>query len=566
ASGAFVSDRRIEGQASFESDFGKFPHTVFFAAEFSRPVVQRSVWLGDEVRTGTDSIQSTRGQRSGLIATFAPGGPVEARVGISFQSVANARKHLAPTLGRPFEALVKDSQQAWRKALSKIEVAGGTETQQRQFYSALYHTQLMPTDHTNDFDLWPTREPHFDDIHAVWDTFRCTYALDTLIAPDTLRRILRSQLDIYKNKGWLPDYWRGHKYNIVQGGTNMDVVIADALVKGLGGFDSALAYEAIRKDATVPSPATSNWTLSGRHGVYFSLGYLPATSLKEIKFRTPVSTSLEYAYNDFCVAQAAQVLGKTADAQKFLAQSDNTWKLFDPETKFFWAKNDKGEWLSGFDPDRYAGGNGLFYEGTAWGYRFYAPHDMAGLIQRQGGAQSFVAALDAYFEGGKHNPGNEPNFLTPWLYNYAGRPDKTVDRVHAQLARDYRLAPAAYQGDDDSGAMSAWYVFSAMGFYPVTGQDLYLIGSPLFTSVRITLEKNRAFTLTARGQSPENRYVQSATLNGRPWNQAWLRHAEIAKGGDLVLVMGPRPSSWGTSALPPSRLLAQPSVPVATVP
>jgi predicted alpha-1,2-mannosidase len=332
----------------------------------------------------------------------------------------------------------------------------------------------------------------------------------------------------------------------------MDVVIADALVKNLGGFDKQLAYEAVRKDATVPSPAQGGWTLSGRHGIYFSLGYLPAASPTERKYRTPVSTTLEYAYNDFCVAQAAQALGKTDDAQKFLAQSANTWKLFQPGTKFFWAKNSKGEWLSGFDPDRYSGGDEMFYEGTAWGYRFYAPHDMAGLIERHGGKAPFVAALDAYFDGGKHNAGNEPNFLTPWLYNYAGRPDKSADRVHAQLAKDYKLAPAAYSGDDDSGSMSAWYVFNAMGFYPVTGQDVYLLGSPLFTSSRIKLENGRFLTITARDLSEQNRYVQSVTRNSRPWDQAWFRHGDISDGAEFVLQMGPRPSPWGTRVLPPS--------------
>ncbi len=556
ATGSFVSDRRIKGQASFESDYGKFPHTVYFAAEFSRPIAKRAVWLESDIEQDADSVASARGQRSGLIATFAPNGaPVEARVGISFQSVENARAHLAPTLARSFDDLTKESQQVWRKALAKIEVRGGTDKERRQFYSALYHTQLMPTDMTGDHGQWKTTEPHFDDIHAVWDTFRCTYALDTLVAPDTMRRILRSQLDIYKHKGWLPDYWRGRRFNILQGGTNMDVVIADALVKRLGGFDAALAYQAIRKDATTPYPAGGGWTLYGRHEPYFSLGYLPAASATEIKYRSPVSTTLEYTYNDFCVAQAAQVLGKTGDAQKFLAQSDNVWKLFQPDTKFFWAKNDRGEWLGGFDPNRYAGGDGFFHEGTAWGYRFYAPHDMAGLIERHGGASPFVAALDAYFDGGKHNAGNEPNFLTPWLYHYAGRPDKSADRVRAQLSKDYQLAPAAYSGDDDSGAMSAWYVFGAMGFYPVAGQDVYLLGSPLFSSTRLTLENGRTVTITARGLSQKNRYVQSATRNGRPWDQAWFRHSDIAHGADFTLQMGPSPSRWGTRALPPSRTL-----------
>jgi predicted alpha-1,2-mannosidase len=378
----------------------------------------------------------------------------------------------------------------------------------------------------------------------------------TLTQPATMRRILRSQLDIYKNQGWLPDYWRGRSFNILQGGTNMDVVLADALVKNLGGFDANRAYQAIRKDATIPSPDKGFWSLRGRYAPYFTLGYVPAIAGAKQKHMSPVSVSLEYAYNDFCVAQAAQVLGDGADAQKFLAQSDNVWHLFHPESKFFQPKTEAGEWLAGFDPARYSGGEGSFYEGTPWSYRFYAPHDMAGLIGRFGGAANFVAALDEYFESGKHNAGNEPNFMTPYLYLYAGRPDKVADRVRAQLAKDYHLAPAAYAGDDDSGSMSAWYVFGAMGLYPVAGQDVYLLGSPLFSASRLRLENGRVFSISARNLSEQNRYVQSATLNGRAWNGSWLRHSDIMGGANLVLEMGPRPSPWGTQNVPPSRQLS----------
>jgi predicted alpha-1,2-mannosidase len=417
---------------------------------------------------------------------------------------------------------------------------------------------MMPTDITGDHALWQSNEPLFDDIHAVWDTYRCTYPLLTLTQPNTMRRILRSQLDIYKNRGWLPDYFRGRQYNVIQGGTNMDVVIADALVKKLGGFDSALAYEAVKKNATTPTPGSGYWSLSGRHAPYFALNYLPSVEGAKQKTMSPVSVSLEYAYNDFSVAQAARAVGNEADAQRFLGQSDGVWKLFNSESKFFQPKTAEGQWVSGFDPARYAGNEGHFYEGTAWSYRFYAPHDMAGLIERQGGAPAFVTALDEYFEKGHHNAGNEPSFLTPWLYNYAGRPDKSAERVHSLLTKDYFLAPAAYRGDDDSGSMSAWYVFNALGFYPVAGQDVYLLGSPLFASSRLTLENGRAFTISARNHAPENRYVQSATLNGRSYDRAWLRHSDIMSGAELVLQMGPRPSAWGTQNLPPSRQFSAP--------
>jgi len=197
--------------------------------------------------------------------------------------------------------------------------------------------------------------------------------------------------------------------------------------------------------------------------------------------------------------------------------------------------------------------NSAFYEGSAWQYRFSMPHDIQGLINRFGGNDAFLTILDEYFDRKLHWQGNEPTFLNPWLHVYAGRPDKNVDRIHAIMAKDFKLAPSGYPGDEDVGAMSAWYLFAAMGFYPNAAQDIYLLSSPVFTKVTLKLgSTGKTFVISAPDVSPDNKYVQSATLNDQPWDRAWFRHSDIIGGAELVLKMGPKPSDWGTKTPPPS--------------
>jgi predicted alpha-1,2-mannosidase len=324
---------------------------------------------------------------------------------------------------------------------------------------------------------------------------------------------------------------------MVQGGTSADVVIADAIVKNLKGFDYQLAYEAIRKDATV---ASDNPFKYGRYGEYFSLGYCSSN------VKNGSSKTLEYAYDDFCVAQAAKALNKRSDYEKFLKQSQNCFNLFNPQTKYFWTKTDKGKWVEGFSPEfrRPDYWNGpYFYEGTPFSYSFYVPHNMKLLISSHGGNAAFTGFLDSLFDGKHFELGNEPGFLTPYLYNYTGRPDKTAERVRYELSQ-FIPGNIGLPGQDDSGAMSAWYIFGAMGFFPSAGQDLYLIGSPIFSKSTLQLENGRVFTVLARNASIRNKYVQRAWLNGKELKQAFFKHSQIKDGGKLVLEMGDKPSLW----------------------
>jgi predicted alpha-1,2-mannosidase len=429
------------------------------------------------------------------------------------------------------------------------------------FYSALYRTALMPADVTGDVPGFAADTPQFWNFYCLWDTYHTVNPLYTLIVPDRQSAIIRAMLAIYDKHGWLPDSWIANNYGAVQGGTHADTIIADAFAKSLTGFDREKAYAAIRKDATEPAPtldpADASWgnIKRGRFGEYFKLGYLPIENpLRGNRLSCPTSRTLEYAVNDSSVGTAARILGKTEDAARFARQSMNGWNLWNPETKLFWAKDSDGKWVEGFKPDLDRPSyQGPFYEGTPWQYAFALRHDIHGLIKRLGGKDAMLAYLDQYFDGGFHNQSNQPTLLTPWLYTYAGRPDKTVDRVRAAMAKGYKNARKGLPGNDDAGTMSAWYVFAAMGFYPNAGQDLYLLASPVFSRITIQLgESGKTFVISAPGLSPENKYVQSATLNGKPWDQAWFRHGDISGGAVLILKMGPKQSDWGTRTFPPS--------------
>ena len=569
----FVNDREMEGEASFVGGYNGLTYTVYFAAVLDRTPNGRGAWTDAAAQPDARQVKGENRQRAGLYAEFAPGvapRTIGLRVGLSYSSLANARRHLAVSDGMTFEQVKARAEGVWRTHLNTIQTTGGSEVQRRQFYTALYDSALAPIDLTGDNAAWSDAEPSYWDIYCIWDTFRCASPLLTLIHPDRQTAVLRSLLEAYRKDGWLPDAWAYNKAAFsLQGGTNADVLFADAVAKGLTGFDRNLAYEAVKKDAEVPA-AGKTFTSHGRFAPYFTLGYVPALSAKgktpagvTNEYTHAVSGTLEYAYNDFAVAAVADAVGHKTDAAKYRRRSLAVFQLFDPKTGFFWGKDAAGQWLGDFDPNETGfAWSSIWYEGTAWHYRFSVPQDVQGLENRLGGAARLVTALDAYFDGGHHNAGNEPGFLTPWLYDFAGRPDKTVDRVRNILAKNFKLSPSGYPGDEDVGAMSSWYVFGAMGFFPNAGQDVYLLGSPMFSTVRLALAGGKTFTIKAAGLTEQNRYVQSATLNGVPWDKAWFRHGDVIRGATLALIMGPKPSSWGTHNPPPS--LSAPASGVAT--
>jgi predicted alpha-1,2-mannosidase len=443
---------------------------------------------------------------------------------------------------------------AWNKALGTVEISGETREQAQIFYTALYHTMLMPVDRSGENPLWKSDEPYYDDYYAIWDIFRSSGPLLTLIAPERQTGIVRSLVDIYRHESWLPDARSGNFNGRTQGGSNAEFMITDAWLKGLKGIDWETAYAAEVHDAEV---APADHFKEGRGGLedWHKLGYVSVEGSDRSG-----SVHMEYAADDFEIALLAKGLGKTADYEKYLARSGNWKNLWDSSfseagfTGFIRPRHRDGSWLKPFTAmDSCSWRGDTFYEGNSWTYSTFVPQDVASLIEKSGGKEQFVRRLDAFFAvPGRYDVGNEPGFLAPYLYNWAGRPDKTAEHVRAIIAKSYHAGRNGLPGNDDSGAMSSWFAFGQMGIYPNAGQDVYLIGSPAYPRTTLHLGDGKEFTIEARNVSAENLYVVSAELNGKPLDRAWLRHAEIAAGGRLVLTMARTRGHWAEGEVPPS--------------
>ena len=554
-----LSPTEVAGSTSVSGGWNKqpTPYTVYFYARVDTPAASWGTWLEDKLQPGSRSVQGGMKSKSGAWLTFQTqaGKPVLMKIGISFLSIDKARENLnAEIAGFDFAAIQTAAVNKWDQALSKLEVKGATAEQKQIFYTALYHTMMAPTDRTGENPLWSDNEPYYDDYYAIWDIFRTSGPLLTLIAPERQRDIVRALLDLYRHEDAMPDARSGNYNGRTQGGSNAEFMITDAYVKGLKGIDWQTAYKAEVSDAEVAPTGTVK---EGRGGLndWLKLGYVSVEG-----FDRPSSVHMEYAANDFEVALLAKGLGKTAAYEKYLVRSGNWKNLWDANfsdggfTGFIHSKHNDGSWLMPFTAlDSCTWGGNTFYEGNSWTYSFFVPQDMAALIQMMGGSETFVKRLDAFFMVPKrYDVGNEPGFLTPYLYNWAGRPDKTADHVRQIIAQSYHAGRRGLPGNDDSGAMSSWFVFGQLGIFPNAGQDVYLIGSPVFAETTLHLADGKDFVIEARDASTENIYITAATLNGKPLDRAWLHHREIASGGRLVLTMGNTPRHWGETNLPPS--------------
>ncbi|MDO4165378.1 MAG: glycoside hydrolase family 92 protein, partial [Bacteroides sp.] len=488
------------------------------------------------------------------------------KVGISFISSAKARVNAHTDIPHwSFEAVHQSLLGQWEALLGKIEISPRTpEAQKRMFYTALYHTMLMPVDRTGENPLWTDPEPYYDDFYAIWDTYRTSSPLITLIDPGREVDIVRSLINIYKRDGYMPDARSGNSNGRTQGGSNAEIVIADAFVKGLKGIDYELGLQAMLKDATV-CPGDRH-EAEGRGGLmpYLQLGYVPY-GIPRAGNRT-----VEYSYCDYAIALVARGLGKEELYRHYLKQSGNWKNLWRADYEhsgvrgFIMPRDADGRWLDElpyghsrlqkptftYTPVTFEGPwytpwwSMFFYEASSWEYSLSIPHDVPGLIELCGGAEAFEKRLDIFFDQGFFNVNNEPSFLTPCLYHWIGKPWRSSDRILDIIHRHYNDSPAGLPGNDDSGAMSSWLAFHMMGLYPNAGQDYYLIHTPLLEETVFHLKGGKQFRVVARGLSEKNRYIQSVTLNGKPYSRSTLRHADLVAGGELVLQMGKRPKEF----------------------
>ena len=551
------SSRAVSGWSSVRGGWNKqpVPYTVYFYAVTDTPALTWGTWRNGELRPGSKVEEKADKVKTGAWLSFRTGAGqiVRVKIGISFVSVEQAKTNaLRQISGFDFDRTLSAAVSAWNQALSAIEVEGATPSQRQTFYTALYHTMLMPVDRTGENPLWKSSEPYYDDFYAIWDTFRTSTPLLTLIAQARQSEILRSLVDMYRHEGWIPDARQGNYNGRTQGGSNGDIMFADGFVKGLKGIDWETAYKGLVTDAEV-SP--KDQLKEGRGGLqdWHKLGYLSIEGVDR-----PASKQMEYAADDFAVATVARGLGKTADAKKYFQRANNWANLWDSTFEdagfrgFIRPRHRDGRWKVPFSAtEGCTFGGDSFYEGNTWTYSLFVPQDVAGLMNKAGGRQHFVERLDAFFDGRRFDVTNEPGFLTPYLYIWAGRADKTAERVREIVNKKFHTGRNGLPGNDDSGAMSSLYAFDMIGVFPVAGQDIYLIGSPSFSST-FHLANGKTFTVQAESVSAENKYVVEAALNGKPLRQGWFRHADLAGGGRLVLRMSSRPGAWPDGNPPPS--------------
>jgi predicted alpha-1,2-mannosidase len=568
--------RKVRGWTRANSGGVPASFALYFVAVFDADVTAWGVFQGRETSPGKDH---ARGERAGAYVEFAPGDlRVEARIATSFVGWEQAELNLKrETEGLSFEALCERGAAIWDAALGRLSVEGGSEAERRTFLSCLYRTQLFPRDfheidaegrarHYSPYDGQVHEGPLVTD-NGFWDTYRTVYPLFSLLCPDRLAEVLRGWISAWRESGWFPT-WASPGHRTCMVGTHADAVIADAVVKGVEGFDAAAAYEGIRKHAF---EVVAEDTGFGRLGLadYLELGYVPDDRVHHAS----ASRTLDYAYDDFCIAQVARALGREADYERLIRRAGNWRNVYDPGVGMMRGRNADGTWREPWDAFEWGG---PFVEGGPWQHAWGVPHDPAGLIAQMGGAEAFVAKLEQMltvpprfrvgsygFEihemtemacagFGQYAHSNQPVHHALYLFTCAGRPDRTQYWVRRVLAELY--SPDGFSGDEDNGEMSAWYVLSALGLYPLCpGHPSYVLGSPLFPAAHLSLPGGRVLTVraVAEGGRPLGAgvphevgwgpYVQSVTWNGQPWTRLWIGHAELMQGGELRFVMSDTP-------------------------
>jgi predicted alpha-1,2-mannosidase len=561
-----VSNKEIEGYSRVRGGWNMGgAYTVYFYAQFDTPASQMGTWKSDKLTPGSMS-EFDSGEKTGAYFTFQTnhGQKVKVKLGISFLSMVKAKENLKELTSWSIDETKLNAEKEWNQILGVVDINDNNEENKKIFYTAMYHAFLQPTNRTGENPKWYSTEPYYDDFYAIWDTFRATNPLYNLLSPSLSRDIIRSLIDIYKYDGYMPDARSGNDNGRVQGGSDADMLIADALVKKLGGIDYNKAFEAMLKNAEVPPGGDER--KEGRGGLtdYKTLGFV-STDYERAGSRT-----VEYANNDYAISVVAKSLGKADLYEKYKKRASNWENLWNPNIEsfgakgFIWPRFKDKTWESQDKFSTLKAGTwpNFFYESNSWELSLYVPQDVKKLIEKCGGKQAFESRLDTFFTHSLKNKNdklglfqvtNEPGFLTPNLYNYINKQDKTAALVRKILAKFYNTSRSGLPGNDDSGAMSSWCIFQALGFYPNTGQDVYLVSSPTFKEVTIHLENGNSLHLTAQNASPENIYIQSVKLNGKPLNQCWFKHTDIMNGGTLSFFMGNKPSGWSSSGqLPPS--------------
>ncbi|HQH23047.1 MAG TPA: GH92 family glycosyl hydrolase [Bacteroidales bacterium] len=557
------SERKVVGYC--RNNHGGVPENFhnYFVAVFDKDFSLAHTWNGDVLTPG---ILENEGRHTGAVLGFktARGEKISVKVASSFISPEQAELNLRRETGnKSFDELVRKGKKIWNDELKKIQVEGGTSDQQRTFYSCLYRMLLFPRafHELDENNAVVHYSPYNGEVlpgymytdNGFWDTFRAVFPFFTLMYPELNSRIMEGLANTYRESGWLPEWASpGHRDCMI--GSNSASLIADSYLKGIRGYDIDILYEAILKNTLGAGPVSSVGRLGAEY--YNRLGYVPY----DVGINENTARTLEYAYADFCIWKLARKLKRPQEEiDLFAKRAMNYRNVFDPGRKLMRGRNEDGSFQSPFSPYKWGD---AFTEGNSWHYTWSVFQDIAGLVELMGGKDEFVLKLDSIFEVppvfdysyygiviheiremqimnmGNYAHGNQPIQHMIYLYNYAGQPWKTQMRVREVMEKLYNYTPDGYCGDEDNGQTSAWYVLSALGFYPVTpGTDEYVFGSPLFDRVILTFENGKRFVVDAPGNSKKNVYINSISLNGKSFRRNYITHYELQRGGKLTFSM-----------------------------
>jgi len=533
----------------------------YFVVQFADTPESAGTWCDSNTTTET-TLKNSACKHMGAYVRFHLAAPrtMVMRIGTSFTSIDAARANLhAEIPAWDFDALHTKTRRIWDKALAEISIEGGTPAQRRTFYTALYHSLLLPRIASDAAGTYPRFAgngriekmqpsggspaiPYYDDF-SMWDIYRAQLPLLTLLEPTRYQQMMQSLVLKGEQGGYLPIFPAWGSYTSEMIGDHTGVAFTDAYMKGLRNFDVASAWRLARQNAFDTPPFEQYKDGLGRRALksYTRYGYIPLEDpvAEAFHMKEQVSRTLEYSFDDAILSRLASALGHKDDAATLLKRSSSWKNILDPETKFARGRHADGTWVKPFDPKQHAT---FVTESNSWQYTFYVPHDVDGLISAVGGKPAFLEKMDGLFDNHLYDPGNEPGHHIAYLYDQAGAAWKAQQRLSSLLAV-YNDTPSGLPGNDDAGQMSAWWIFTSLGFYPVApGIPEYWLGTPLFPSAILHLPSGAKFTIIAKNVSAKNIYIQSALLNGKPLASPRLSHDTITHGGTLMLIMGPQPN------------------------
>jgi predicted alpha-1,2-mannosidase len=535
----------ITGYGNYIGGFSDGPYKVYFSAKLNKTPVRFGTWLNGEINQNQQLQQSKKNQdRIGVYFGYNTNDQEEIlmKIAVSFKSEEQATAWLDNEIPDwNYEKIKTKAKSAWNKELNKIKVSGGTDEEKTLFYTAAYHAAIMPRDKTNDAEGFEAGVPVWDDHLAVWDTWRTLYPLKVLTNQSMVSGTINSFIARFKKSRSVKDaYVALREMSVEQGGNNTSNIIVDAYVKGVKGVDWNAAYEIVKFLADEERLGISYNKQPDSSKMYKDLGWIPAGKMSN-------SVTLEYAYNDYCAALMAKGLNKEEDYEKYLKRSGKWIALWNPEAEsdgyrgFIEPKKLNGDFIHIDLKKNWASWKDYFYEGSSWTYSYFVPHDFEKLISLSGGKEQFVEKLKHALSQNLIDFGNEPAFLTVQSFHEAGRSD--LASLYTRKIMEERFSLTGGKENDDSGAMSSLYMFSAMGFFPNAGQDFYYLNGPSFKKISMTMSNGKQLIINAPNTSAKNSYIQSVKVNGKPYHSFKITHDLISKGAVIDFEMGNKPNN-----------------------